>query len=308
MDDKVRNEINRFVRTKLRLALMLLLYNSIEMSQSELVSALGSSAASVSNILAKFGQFEHKLVKYRCSGKYRIYSLTDLGHEFMETTDEVRREEKPKSRANDSGRILLEAQKCIEDLKVEAEKQSSDENIVEWADLMDAAMIWRAIGGARTLDHASEEIVDRYLICVERLTLERCEDALSKALDILEEYLLKRKVERYLNLFEPFIDVINGLGQASKSLALCKLVMLAFSDPKAELPDNLLEKATLDRKWYGKLKKAAIEIKTCVSQLDEEIIYNYFSVLFLNQNALNYSLTQLVCAEREGKRCIETSD
>lgn len=83
IDEATENEIAEFL-TKKRKAIMYALYEYKERSQRELADTVGTSPASLANILIKFEQFQFKLLDSRTFGKYRYYFLTKLGRAYIQ--------------------------------------------------------------------------------------------------------------------------------------------------------------------------------------------------------------------------------
>lgn len=293
LDNGIREEIDSEFITGTRLRIIEILSESGELTQGQIKEKLDSSPAAVSNLLAKFNQYKHSLIKYRSAGKYRYYSLTELGREYIEASSNVRT-------VRDVGSVkesdlLREAKRCIEELKQIDRRLSSERETGGWGVDLEWALIWRVSGGTRRADSTVEEITDRLLLCCERMVLNNDEDSLSGILEFLNNPLLQDKIEEYLKLFDPFKDIISGLTVGDRDLDLCDTVMCAFRG--GEPSPEMLSRAGLSEKEYAQLCKSVDTVKTIVSGYDEETVYHFIQILFMKCNHLGYALTRLICGK-----------
>ncbi len=289
INEQMFQEISDFLLASKRNALVSALDRAGELSQGKIAQEISSSAASLANIMTKFEQFNHKLLEVKSVGKYRVYSLSDIGKAYV-------RQAKGRAGHRDEGKSL---EKEDEELLKKAEESLRAFELKQgesWQRKFDDAMMRRTCGVGKRLEEKSERLVDEYLGCLERLTLRENDEALDRALRLLPNQILLDRVGIYMDRFDPFLPVMERLCDGKAAFALLEGLRAVFTG-EDEKPDKLFESAGLGGREYANLRTAAAELKNCVEGYGKEEIYQYFSALLPDCEALSYSIAGWIRGE-----------
>ena len=285
INEQMSREIANFLLPLKRSALVDTLDAEGELSQGELASRIDSSAASLSNIVAKFDQFDYKLLDVKIAGKYRIYSLSEIGKAYMrQTREQTDQRDNSKTLERVDEELLRRAEESVQGFIRQARQSES------WQTKFNEAMIRRIYGIGDRLDEESEQWVDQYLECLERLTLRESEGMLDKAMKPLQNQILKEWVGRYMDRFARFLPVLKGLRNRKKSLKLFKGLEAVFTGKDKELCTELLTALGLKELECTRLWDTVAELKKCVAGYSEEEIHQYFDSLLPDCGTLSCSI------------------
>lgn len=290
INEQMSIEIANFLLPSKRSALVDTLYAEGELSQGELASKIDSSAASLANIMARFEQFDYKLLEVKIAGKYRIYSLSEIGKAYMRQTKEKadqRNNSKTLERVDEE--LLHKAEESVRGFGLRQVKQSES-----WQTRFDEAMMRRIHGIGDWLDEESEQWVDQYLECLERLTLLENEGMLYKAMELLQSQILKERVGRYMDRFAHFLPVLKGLRNRKTSFNLFKGLEAVFTGKDKKTCTELLRASGLEELECTKLWDTAAILKKCVAEYSEEEIHQYFDSLLPDCGGLSYSIARWI--------------
>lgn len=289
IEDKTLEELVRAVTARMNSVLLGLAEHG-ELSQGDLAKAIGSNATALSNLLAKFERLSIKLLIVRNVGRYRYYKLSEEGEAYLAATGQLT---VPKTDSEPEGRdaaLFQEAKQVVDDLKrICGEK---------WKRSFNKTMMKLLQGKGNALPQQGEELVYRYLRCVELLTMRNGYAALNEALKELPDEVLRDDVEEFMDYFQHFIYLLNLLEQGRDPTGVYMLVKAAFLNEAGKSKDQYIEEIGWDHSSYTKLRTQAQELKSCVSGYSEEEISRYFSVLLPNQIPLGLYIARCICGGR----------
>lgn len=290
INEQMSREIADFLLPLKRSALVDTLDEEGELSQGELALKIDSSAASLANIMVRFEQFKYPLLEVKIAGKYRLYSLSEIGKAYMRQIKE-RADQKDDSRPLESvdGELLRKAEASVHEFGRRQARQSES-----WQTRFDEAMMRRIYGMGDRLDEESEQWVDQYLECLERLTLQESEGTLDKAMKLLQNPILKDRVGKYMDRFAHFLPVLEGLRNRKRSFKLLKGLEAVFTGKDKETCTELLKASGLKELECDKLWDTAVSLKKCVAWCSEEEIHQYFDSLLPDCGVLSYSIARWI--------------
>lgn len=185
-------EIASFL-TKKRRQIMQILYTRGRMSNGELANAVGTSVASLSNILLKFESFQYRLIDGKNEGKHRYYVLTDLGMEFIQ-------DESQKNVAQKENIVFRDAFLAIQQMKNSLRK-IQDKMGEKWEWALDNALISCISYGQFPTDQ--DEDIDDYFQFVEKALLNDYENGMWGVMkEVCKNPILSERMVQFLDKFE----------------------------------------------------------------------------------------------------------
>lgn len=282
LDEQLFQEIDAFL-TKKRRAVICTLAEKECLSQGELATAIGSTVTSLSNIIQRFDSFKHSLLEVERVGRYRRYSLSPLGRAYA-TMKDIASEAAGQAVDDEEQRLFQIAQESLEKFK----EKNSDE---DWETNFEEALLRRVRSGV-FLDDASEALVDRYLHCLELLTMRGGYDTLEQALSLLTNPIHRTRIAAFMERFEPFSAVLRSIQNGAEPFDMCMILQSALSEQEADTVWEYLKAVGWKREDYDKLKKAVPALKRSVSEYRQRDIYQYFTCLLPDQKFLCSNIAQ----------------
>lgn len=284
LNEKIFREISEFLLPLKRSSLVNALAEQGELSQGQLALKIDSSAASLANIITKFEQFDYKLLEAKSVGKYRLYSLSEIGAAYVRQTRETADwEDNSRTLEKEDKELLQKAEESID--RFELMQIGQDES---WQTKFYEAMRRRTRGTGDKLDKESERLIDRYLECLERLTLRGSGEILGKAMEKLKNPILQERVVEYMDCFDPFLPILKRLQHGgAETFGLFEGLEAVFSEV-AETA--CLQTAGLEERECTKLQGAVKKLKECMKKRSKKEIYQYFNTLLPDCGALSYSI------------------
>ncbi len=290
INEQMSRDIANFLLPSKRSALVNTLDAEGELSQGELASKIDSSAASLANIVARFEQFDYKLLEVKTAGKYRLYSLSEIGKAYVrQTKEKTDQRDDSKTLESVDEELLRKADESLREFGLRQAEQSES-----WQSKFDEAMLRRINGIGDRLDEESEQWVDQYLECLERLTLRESEGTLDKAMKLPHNQILEERVGKYMDRFDHFLPVLKGLHNKKTSFGLLKGLEVAFTGEDKETCIKLLKAAGLEEPKCTKLYDTAEKLKKCLAEYREEEIHQYFDSLLPDCGGLSYSIARWI--------------
>lgn len=285
IDEQMRKEISYFL-TKKRRAVINVLAEKGELSQGDIALAIASTPASLSNIILIFDQYKYKLLEGKSVGKYRYYTLSDLGKAYIEDMG-GEKGRKNKDILNEQDIIFFqEAKECIEEFK----KIHND----EWETKFDTALMRRIYGMGELLDDKSELLVNQYLKDIEILTVRNSDEILNKVFALLTNSILRDRIVSFMNYFDPFVVVLKSLEKKENILSIGMILRDVFNEESEVDVKKYIDKLGWKNDEYCKLKTIVPILKKCMYGYGIEEIYQYFNGLLPNQELLSMCISQWV--------------
>lgn len=281
-----RQDIDEFLTPKRR-AVVFALAEDGEDNQGELAAKIDSTVTSLANIIQKFEKAPFKLLESVRAGKYRRYRLTELGKSYVES---VRRGEGGESGEDlDDGdrELFREAEISLACLR---ERYGED----DWQTKLDDALLWRIQKSNCLEDEAGEKLVNRYLACLERLQLRESYTAFDRVQELLEDKILKTRVNTYLKRFQAFVLLPRQLEDKSASFDQRQTLRFAFNMRDSSEASICIKAAGWTLEEYDKLKDAAKTLRSFTAEYSEKQIYLLFQGLLPELDDLSFYLTQLI--------------
>lgn len=279
MSEQMRENIDRFLTAK-RYRIMTALERGGSLTQGALAKEINSSATSLANIIQRFNdECPDLLLKAEDAGKYRYYTLTELGLAYV-------RDRQAREGHTRSGEELseIEEQRLFQKAKqslAEFQRICAD----GWETTLDDALCRICRGDKR--GHGEEEIyLDGYLNCLELLILNGSEGAMNRTLNLLDNNILRDRVAELMRKVEPFCVVLKSLQQEANAYTVFWLMERAFEGQKGEAVDERCKALGWSEGEYKQLSVVAHDLWKCMHAYDGEEIYNYFQALLPEQRQL----------------------
>lgn len=280
---ELQKEIEQFLTPK-KLFIFKTLASGGERSQGDIARISHSTAAALSNQLSMFDKKDFKLLEVRVDGRHRYYSLSKLGRAYAETIRIGSQAAESESPLFQEARILLK----------EFKQMYTD----QWESCFNNAIMTLVYGRGAVLDEAGERLINRYLRCVELLTLEGDEVALDQTLNLLSNEILQNDVEKLMNYFQPFIAVLVALKPERDPFDIYMLVKAAFDGEESKAHKDRINTLGWENDEYGKLREKAGKLKKYLEAYSEQEIYQYFNKLLPDKRELSLYIARCVCGNK----------
>lgn len=169
----------------------------------ELAKEVCTSAASLSNILVKFDEFEYKLIGSESEGKFRYYYLTELCKKYLACCNQES--------------VTQETVKIVQHEILQIKQQIKNalkgfQEIYEdgWELELEDALINR-IECRKTIDNEAEQLVDIFVIGAEKLLLYNYDDHSVMILQMLSQNsILQGRITRLWEHCEAFRPILEA--------------------------------------------------------------------------------------------------
>lgn len=286
IDDNTIKEIGGFL-TKKRCKIMECLYNNEKLSQGELAVAVGTSVASLSNILLRFEMFKHKLLDSSSEGKRRYYYLTDLGKKYY--LDIYRKE------------VLLESENIIsrESFLIMQNAKETLNNIIEaysdkWERIMDDVLISCIDYREARLNEGNKDF-KVFLNSVEKVLLCDYENYSVELMKLFaSNNILLERFEEFLDKFEAYQPLLQAVQDGFDELQLCCFLETVLGCEQSKAQDYIIKLQWCEQK-YNKLVEAIMDVAKHMREKDENQIYDYFNMFMAGNQMLSAILTKEIC-------------
>lgn len=294
VDERTMEKIIRSVTARMNSVLLGLAEHG-ELSQGDLARAIGLNATALSNLLVKFERMDVKLLLMQSVGRYRYYRLSEEGRAYLEATGQTVPETGGEPESADAA-LYDEAKRALEELKqVQKEK---------WKGCFNKTVVALIQGRGSARPQEGEDLVYRYLRCVERLVMRGSHTALDEVLDELSDDTLRDDVEEFMEYFQNFTYILSALEQCGDPTDVYLLVKAAFFNEVSRETELHIAKIGWDNDGYTKLRERAQTLKTCVNGYSEEEISRYFHILLPDQKPLSLYIARCICgAKGNGGPC-----
>lgn len=288
VDERTMEKIIRSVTARMNSVLLGLAEHG-ELSQGDLARAIGLNATALSNLLAKFERLEVKLLLMQSVGRYRYYRLSEAGRAYLEATGQTVSETGGEPESADAA-LYDEAKGALEALKqVHKEK---------WKGCFNKTVVALIQGRGSAQPREGEDLVYRYLRCVERLVMRNSHTTLDEVLDELSDDTLRDDVEEFMECFQNFTYILSTLEQGGDPTDVYLLIKSAFINEANRETELYAARIGWDNDGYTKLRKRAQTLKTCVNGYSEEEISRYFQILLPDQKPLSLYIARCICGTK----------
>ena len=265
MNEEVKRKIDTFTSKKRR-EVMEALYPNHRIPHGELAKAIDSPAASLSNILLNFENFEYALIDSVSEGKRRYYYLTKLGREYVES---CRRLEK----SGEKGKIIRDALQMIQKAKESLNEFQALED--EWEIGLEDALIAR-IECRRVSENESQKAVDEFIKYAECALVTDYDNQIVNVLRLLQDNsILQIRFSRFIEKFDWFRPVLEVWENGIDALQMYELLNAAVSGSKdkgrsyAEMPEWDEE--------YNRLTEGIRYVAERADRTDTSMLYECFN-------------------------------
>lgn len=220
ISEEVKELIDDFISRK-RKQILIELYPKRKLSQGELAKAVGTSTASLANILLNFEGFRYPLLESESEGKRRYYSLSRLGRDYIENCRRQEKKEEKRKIVRDSSQMLQKAKACL------AEFQALEEN---WEFELEEALLAR-IECRKIISNERQRAVDDFLKSIEHVLTYDYENQLLNVLKIMDRNnILQIRLSQFIDKFDLFRPVLEAWENGFDVLQLYELLDAAISD------------------------------------------------------------------------------
>lgn len=292
IDEKTLEKLTRTVTARMNSVLLGLAEHG-ELSQGDLAKAIGSNATALSNLLVKFERLSVKLLISRNVGRYRYYELSGEGWAYLAATGQSA---VPKTDGEPEGTdaaLFNEAKQALDELK-----QLCGE---KWKRSFNKTMMKLVQGRSSAPAQQGEDLVYRYLRCVELLTMRNDVTTLKDTMEELPDEVLQDGVEEFMDYFQQFVPLLNHLDRGGDPTSVYLVAKAAFFNEDAA--NDHIAKIKWDSDGYSKLKVQAQNLKRCVEGYSEEEISRYFNILLPGQIPLSLYIARCICGGRQNPVC-----
>lgn len=289
LSEDVRREIDLFLTAKRR-AVVFALAEDGEAVQGDLAVKIGSTVTSLANMTQKFDKFHHKLLESERFGKYRLYRLSALGKAYVEGAGQGDTGPPDEDLDEEERRLFREAETSLACFR---ERYKDD-----WRVKLDDALLWRTRNYRGLGDESGEKLVNRYLASLEQLVTRESYAVFEKVLALLQDEILRNRMEVYMERFQPFLPVLRSLKDSPASFDVRGALRDAFCGREAAKTVDSIETIGWKIDEYNALKKAAEELRDIAAGYDEKQIYILFQGLLPNLDDLSFYLAQIIYGQR----------
>ncbi len=202
--EEQKREIKDFLTAKRKKIIMELAQHK-RLSHGELALLVGSTPTSLYNILQKFDKFKYELIYSENVGKYRYYSLTELGEAFILGLDKGNQVNETRVKTvlqQEGGRLLQKSRECLKKFRNIYEE--------EWGIRLDDILLKLTEHNVKDLDE-SINIIDDLIANIELMILQGYEPEINKVMKFLESDILWMRLEQVLEDFYSFLPIIKRM-------------------------------------------------------------------------------------------------
>lgn len=292
IDERTMEKLKRSVTARMN-SVILGLAEHGELSQGDLAKAIGLNATALSNLLAKFERMDVKLLTMQNVGRYRYYRLSEEGLTYLKATGQMPPPGTDGEQDSVDAALYDDAKHALEELKQICREK--------WTGYFNKTVVALTLGIGNARHQTGEELVYRYLRCVERLSMRGSHTALDEVLDELPDDTLRGAVEEFMGYFQNFTYILNTLEQGGDPTDAYMLIKAAFFNELNRATNTHIEKIGWDSDSYTKLMRQAQEMKSLVNGRSEEEISRYFDILLPDQQQLSLYIARCICSVRNDK-------
>lgn len=288
-DSPIFDEIQDFA-TPLRMEILRALYDNGRQSQGELAQRVGLKPTALANRLLKFDSFTPKLLEKVYEGKYCYYTLSEWGRRFMRRTlqaGEAQIQEDAALLDRQDGILLMLAQASVEKLK----RCFGD----DWGKVFDNVLVRYMLGSKFMPDSNAKKLTDQFLRSFELLIMHQNERLYNEALGLLDDGIASSRVTDFIDdFFMPFSNVLTKMKEKSQSFSIGAVLEFIFTGAEQADIGTHLRVLGWNYDDLRKLQETALRIKECLSGCSQEEIYDYFTVLFPDQEAWAWMVSRWI--------------
>lgn len=292
IDEIKREQIERFLCPKKRNQVFMTLADRGELSQGDLAIAVGATATSLANLLAKFKDFEYNLLDTKNIGRYKYYMLSGVGRAYYATIRRTEQNRHNPAEAEKGNALCMDAQVAIENFRLLSLEG-------EWRTEFSLQMGKLILGITPEAGERSEAL-RRYLRSVELLTLRGRHEDVAEVLNLLPDESMRGLVDRFMSCFEPFKVVIDGVGLDERTFAIYRLIEAAFCGKEEKAVEQYIKEVGWEHSKYNELSAEAVKLRRNFDGCGEQEIYNYLGFLLPDQWQLRSYIALCACDRVDG--------
>lgn len=282
-----------FFSSKKRMQAMNVLYPNKKLSHGEFAKAIDSSAASLSNILLNFENFEYLLIDSVSEGKRRYYFLTKLGKEYVESCRRLEKSEEKGKIIRDSLQMLQKAKESLNEFQV-----LEDDWEIELEDALIARIECRKIDSDQ-----SQKAVDEFIKFAECALISDYDNQIMNVLKLLQENtILQIRFSRFIEKFDLFRPVLEAWENGIDALQLYDLLDAAVISDK-EKGQNYSDILQEDEE-FNKLTEGIRYVAQKTGGADTLILYECFNRYLAGNQILSGFLAREVFTKYREKAII----
>lgn len=255
-----------FFSSKKRMEAMNVLYPNKKLSHGELAKAMDTSAASLSNILLNFENFDYLLIDSVSEGKRRYYYLTKLGKDYVESCRKLEKSEEKGKIIRDSFQMLQKAKESLNEFQALED---------DWEIELEDALIAR-IECQKIESDQSQRAVDEFIKFAECALISDYDNQIMNVLKLLQENtILQIRFSRFIEKFDLFRPVLEAWENGIDALQMYDLLDAAVvSDKeKSQICSGMLK----EDEEYDKLTEGIRYVAQKTGGADTLVLYECFN-------------------------------
>lgn len=283
-----------FFSSKKRMEAMNVLYPNRKLSHGELAKAMDTSAASLSNILLNFENFDYLLIDSVSEGKRRYYYLTKLGKEYVESCRKLEKSEEKGKIIRDSFQMLQKAKESLNEFQALED---------DWEIELEDALIAR-IECQKIESDQSQKAVDEFIKFAECALINDYDNQIMHVLKLLQENtILQIRFSRFIEKFDLFRPVLEAWENGIDALQMYDLLDAAvLSDKdKSQICSGMLK----EDEEYDKLTEGIRYVAQKTGGADSLVLYECFSRYLAGNQILSGFLAREVFTKYREKTIIQ---
>lgn len=283
-----------FFSSKKRMEAMNVLYPNRKLSHGELAKAMDTSAASLSNILLNFENFDYLLIDSVSEGKRRYYYLTKLGKEYVESCRKLEKSEEKGKIIRDSFQMLQKAKESLNEFQALED---------DWEIELEDALIAR-IECQKIESDQSQRAVDEFIKFAECALISDYDNQIMNVLKLLQENtILQIRFSRFIEKFDLFRPVLEAWENGIDALQMYDLLDAAvLSDKdKSQICSGMLK----EDEEYDKLTEGIRYVAQKTGGADSLVLYECFNRYLAGNQILSGFLAREVFTKYREKTIIQ---
>lgn len=291
------DKIDHFLKPKRRSEVFFTLDKLGELSQKELADTISITATALSNILVVFTKFEIQLLKFKNVGKYRFYSLSQVGQTYCR----VKKSYLTETEAGIDGettKLICEARSAIEEFV--------NLSPLSWENIMSALLekrlyrhLLRDVKGRYGIEDdvidKAEQLIDQYITCIEKAELNENETAVNGVLELIPNSVIRERISDVVEVFNEFSFVLKAHENPKDAIKAYLSIKKKFDvDVKPKMRNDSDEIRT-EKDDYTPVEKTVQKLVCITKNLDEEGVCLYLRGIMPGQTLLCVYIARCIC-------------
>lgn len=268
IDNNICADITSFLKRKRKTIIEVLSENE-SLTHGELARAINSSSPSLSNMLIKFDEFDHRLIEIKNQGKYTYYSLTDLARAYVE-------KEYANAKKGNQGEILRHDELLLFQETKNSLRQFQNEFREDWEIEFDNELLRRIEWRPGIFGSFTNKSVNQFLSGIQFMIIKQYDSSYQKTLKLLDNNILERRLTKFSDICYPFANLLRLLQTTEDTYEVYDML-----DSILWRKCSIHTQITQNFKWtreYQLLYEAIDKAITLTKNTDKGEIYHYFMV------------------------------